>query len=239
MRCNMKTNLLLKFAPAAVAGAALLGGTSAAQALIVASWDMNNLEASIDDGDSGTNVTFDADTFTGNLKIQDQDSNDPESILVDFEIDNLDSPAAPTFSADTTVWDLENFEADLTYDSGTLMGGSITIEVTDGTKTDKYTANVLEGGFDNTNPLILQGFTNGGEFDDTSHAGLDVSQFVANEPLSGEFFSFTFSSGDPLSEDNPVSVSKGEVQAVVPSPSAALAALPILGGILLRRRLRA
>lgn len=208
----------LALSAAAILAAAL--GASEASADSVLQFDVNGLTATAVPTGGGA-LPF-STSFTGTVTLED----DGNSSLAGIFIDSTDQGYAGTLS---------DFTGSIFISSGAVTGGSFTITDTGG---DFYTASILGGGSVGTavgqsGPFTIDGLTFAGDFSDAMFANVDISIFEAEEPVSGSFLEFTFGPDGTTGIDSDADI---DVFVVVPSPSAALAAIPMLGILGLRRR---
>lgn len=211
-----------KFKVAAVA-AAFAGltafGASSAQATTKLQFDVNSLTAQV-------NGPF-SSTFTGTIVLSD----DADSVLSDILING----AAQGIAAGQ----LADFQGEIELVNGQVVGGFFYLEDTSG---NSYQASILAsgqvtdiGGSD-PGPYLINGLTFNGTFSSNTFAGVDVSAWSDNQPLSGSFLQFKFGPNDQGIDVNV----DADIFVVVPNPAVAVGALPLLGligaGYIRRRR---
>lgn len=221
-----------------VVGAGLaIGGASASLATVTLQIDVNGLSAQSKDS-GGANVAFGGVTHTGSVAM----SNDGNSV-----VNSVGIVTGSSFAAAANGWTINSFIGSILLSGGLVTGGSVYLEVTDGTFTDSFSATIADtsasanpgkvetfagGGF-TIDGLIFSGtFVDGGA--DSKFAGYDVSQFlVSNGLLTGSFLNFVFNpDGSGLDANSDM-----DLFVVIPLPtSAGLASLGLAGLAGTRRR---
>lgn len=213
-----------KFKVAAVA-AAFAGltafGASSAQATTVLQFDVNSLTAQA----NGT-LPF-SSTFTGTIVLSD----DADSVLSDILING----AAQGIAAGQ----LADFQGEIELVNGQVVGGFFYLEDTSGNSYQASIAasgQVTDIGGGDPGPYLINGLTFNGTFSSNTFAGVDVSAWSDNQPLSGSFLQFKFGPNDQGIDVNV----DADIFVVVPNPAVAAGALPLLGligaGYIRRRR---
>jgi len=97
---------------------------------------------------------------------------------------------------------ISSFTGDIQLTNGQLTGGSVSVTVQTGLASDTYSYDIVGGSGAVTKspiPVVfnalgynLAGSTNDGEFANSDFGGVDVSTWVADEPLLGDFFQFHY-----------------------------------------------
>jgi len=219
-----------KFALAVAGAFAATLGASEAQAAAELQINIDDAEFEISTYDVGTTagtITFgqDANTLLANIGFVGGAGN----LHTGFALTAPPSGYFGTISFDAT---------------GAITGGDLTIEITDGLgETDSYVAD-LSGGSIIATPwgasgktITVVGLTSDGTFDldsDDSYGLADLSGYsYPNGALSGSVGTINFNVSPGDLTDTSVFTN---TFVVVPTPSAALAAIPMLGMVVARRR---
>jgi len=164
-------------------------GTSSVKADTTLHMDINSITISAFDSTGTTPTAFTGTGFTGQLQFG---VNSNSVISTDINDDPNDG-----FTGNIT-----GFTGSLSLAAGALTGGSVTVTVQNGAATDTYSYNVLadtgslarspDASVFNQLGYGLAGDTNNGVFANNNFGGIDVSPWVANEPLTGNFFQFHY-----------------------------------------------
>jgi hypothetical protein len=97
---------------------------------------------------------------------------------------------------------ITSFTGDISLAGGLLTGGSVAVTVETGSISDTYSYDIVTGSGQVTRspiPIVfsalgynLAGATDDGEFTGTDFGGVDVTTWVNDEPLPGDFFQFHY-----------------------------------------------
>lgn len=219
----MKSMIL---AAAAVATSPVLAGGMIANNEV--QFDVNSITVQSLDS-MGNAVAFGGESHTGSLSLG-LDANSGLAIFVDgsgFSSLRRGGPDG-VFSMSATI-ELVN---------GQVMGGSITIAIDGGA--DSYTAEIRKNSGDvqveaniGGDSFAIDGLTYQGFFSDNEFGGIDVSEFVARSPLTGNFLNFDFAPD----ATGFTSLADLDVFTAIPLPtSGALAGAGLAGLAVARRR---
>ena len=209
------TRFMMKAAMAAVvAGGVAFGGATEAEATTTLRYDINSL-------------TFegpeDPSTGTGTITISQNASTKLEEIAKQT---GLGAPYSNAGFDDSD--DLQSVSGWIDIDSGSVTGGNFSFELLSG---DAYSAAINGGSsvVDGATGYVISELTFNGQFtdgdNDGAFAGVDASQFfdhTGNGALKGTIGELNYNGGT----HNDVNV---DGTAVVPSPAAGLAGLPLMG----------
>ncbi len=194
--------------------------TGVAHANTLLQIDLNSLTATASSAGFST-------SFTGTISLSD----DANSTLNGVKIDGTSQTIGAGFV-------LSSLTGSITTVGGAVTGGSFSVSVSDGFTTDTYTASIVAGsGSINTQAgqgFTIDGLTFSGFFSSTSFAGVNVSVWDSNEPLTGSFLNFAFDPGAGTTDAD----ADLDVFVVVPLPTGAglgLAGLIGLAGVRRRR----
>ena len=203
-----------------VVAAAACAFAASAQANSLLQIDLNSLTATASSAGFST-------SFTGTISL----SHDGDSTLNGIKINGVDQTIGAGFV-------LSSLTGSITTVGGTVTGGSFSVSVFDGFTTDTYSASITSGsGSINTQAgqgFTIDGLTFSGLFSSTSFAGVDVTLWDSNEPLSGSFLNFAFDPGTGTTDSD----ADLDVFVVVPLPASGGLCLAGLLGLAGARRRR-
>lgn len=211
---------------AAVSLCALAGVAQATDELHL---DINNMTVQAKDSVGGSAISFDP-SLSGVLEF----SFDSSTLDIDELLDIFGSSTFVDHGAQVGFSDITGH---LAYSAGGITGGSFVVTVSGET----YTANIKAGsGFiagGGGDPYVIHGSTFDGIFSDTSFGTVDVSKYVAGQPLAGRLWQFEFNPTAGGLDAN----GELDVYILVPLPPAAYAGFGMLAGVMglsyvLRRR---
>lgn len=204
------------------------GVGGAAQAAQTLQLDLNSLTAQAQDS-GGAAVAFGGESHTGSISL----GMDANAMLAGIQLNGTSIGPVPEDD-----WSLDSLTGSIALDNGEVDGGSFTITVLNSvtSETDTYSAGIVAGSGDVNDVATgfsLDGLTFNGAFSDSTFAGVDVSDWVDNEPLGGSFTHFAFTP-DAGGFDNDANM---DVFIPVPLPTpAAMGAAGLLGLGTIRRR---
>lgn len=183
--------------------------------------DLNGLTATASSAGFST-------TFTGTISL----AHDANSTMEGIKING----ASQTLGAGFV---LSSLSGSITTVGGAVTGGSFSVSVFDGSVTDTYSASISAfSGSINTQAgqgFTIDGLTFSGFFSGTSFAGVDVTLWDSNEPLSGSFLNFAFDPGTGTSDSD---ADLDVFVVAVPLPTGASLGLAGLIGVGAMRRRR-
>jgi hypothetical protein len=202
-----------------VAGAACAFAASA-QANTLLQIDLNSLTATASSAGFSTG-------FTGTISL----AHDANSTLNGVKIDGTSQTIGAGFV-------LSSLSGSITTVAGAVTGGSFSVSVFDGFTTDTYSASIVAGsGSINSQAgqgFTIDGLTFSGFFSSSSFAGVDVTLWDSNEPLTGSFLNFAFDPGAGTTDSD----ADLDVFVVVPLPASGGLCLAGLLGLAGARRRR-
>lgn len=222
-----------KFAMTAIAVAGTLAAS--AQAVDTLQLDVNAMEIQVTDS-SGAAAGFGGLTHSGQIEFSFSAASPATNLTIYKE---LGSGSGFSSEGAQAISDVDGF---VSLSGGLVTGGELALTLANG---DVYTTKVRSGsGMVETaatpGGFSIDGLTFDGDFFDFEPDGMygtvDVSDWIAGEPLAGSFLQFNFS---PDSSGH--GFSDVDVFVVVPLPTAAYAGMGMLAGVMglsytLRRR---
>lgn len=204
---------------APAAALALFAGASVASATSVLQIDVNSLTATAVAGSFGTG-------YTGSVQLTTNANSELAGILIGGASQSISGTLA-------------DFTGKIDIVAGAVAGGSFTVQVleSDAVTLNTYTATIKSGiGQVNTQAgqgFSIDGLTFDGAFSSSVFAGVDVSRWFDEQPLTGSFIQFAFNP-NAQGRDNDSDI---DIFVTVPLPAGGAMAFAGLAGLMgVRRR---
>lgn len=201
--------------------AAFAAAGTCASAASVLQIDLNTLTAQAVRASDNANA-FDGLGHTGSIMLSSNGSSTLADILLNGNAQNI------------AAGQLMSFTGQIDLVGGDVTGGSFTLTLTDAST---FTATIL-GGYGQVNTQAGQGYSIDGLitsalFSSNPFAGVDISQWFSEQPLTGSFLEFAFNPNGSGFDGN----TNLDIFVLVPSPLAGgLAGVGLMGLAARRRR---
>jgi hypothetical protein len=205
------------------------------EAALLLQFDLNEIAVQVKSGTNGTGTNVPLSVaHTGSLSFSAVPAPAPApSFMSSVRVDAVNQNGAP--GTDLFAGTLQSMSGHLNLTAGVVSGGQLTFTVANGAATDTYTTSLLGVGQVVT-PIAGGNFTLGaaalgGDLSDDDFAGVNVSTWENAEPFVGELIL-------PLFHPDATGFARTSVElsaVVVPEP-AALGAVAMAAGLLVRRR---